>query len=170
MNKDPLIFSCSFDKFSKIITFLLSCLCIAAFLLSGSELLGFIEDKTLAGLLTGTFLAFILFITFGYAPRAYKIEKGNIIICRYFGNKTIEAGNIIAVRIPTEHEINWPLRKFGNGGIFGYTGRYYTKHIGNMIWHCSRRSQYILIQRKAGYPVVISPDDQHGFLETFQRT
>ncbi len=160
-------FSCSYDKFSKIITFLLIAFTLSTFILSGSELFNFHENQLLVGLLTGVPMVILLIVTFGYSPRGYKIENKDIVMCRYFGDKIIKAESIKSIRIPTEKEMNWPLRKFGNGGLFGYTGHFYTKHIGNMLWYCSRKDRFILIERKKDKPCVISPDDNERFLKAY---
>ncbi len=161
---DEKIFSCSRDKFSVITTFLAGALGISMFLLAGTELLHFADTKFPAGIFMGTFLTVLLAVCYGFSPRAYTVNERHIIINRLFGNKNIPAEEIKTVRLPAEKELNWPIRKLGNGGLFGYTGLYYTKHIGNMQWYCSRRNNYVIIERKNGKALVISPDQPAGFL------
>lgn len=160
-------FTCSLDKFSKIITGLLFLLALSLFLLAKTELMIPLNEKMHVGILSGILLLIVLFFSFGFAPRSYSIENKNIIIKRLLGDKIIKAEEIIKISIPQEKEMAWPIRKFGNGGLFGYTGLYYTKHIGTMTWSCSRRSNFILIQRKNKKPFVISPDEQGLFLKYF---
>lgn len=160
-------FTLSRDKFSVIITTLL-----IAFSLGGSVAINFTEfamDKHahLALLLSSVFIFLLLVFFYLSRPLKYKIENNSIVICRLLVNKIILKDEIKTVRIPNPKELDWPIRIFGNGGIFGYTGRYYTKHMGSMIWFCSRRNNYIIIERKNKIPVVISPDEQKAFLNAW---
>ena len=160
-------FTLSRDKFSIIITSL-----VIAFALGGGITFYFgefiIDNHVHFALLFCSFFILILCLVFYlYRPLKYSIENGNIRISRTLGDKIILKDDIKAVRIPSDHDIAWPIRTFGNGGLFGYTGRYYTKHIGSMIWYCSRRNNYILIERKNKLPIVISPDEHKAFLKAY---
>jgi hypothetical protein len=160
-------FSLSRDKFSVIVTGL-----IIAFSIGGIVTFYFGDfaiDKNAyyALIFTSIFMLLMIGILYLFRPLKYKIENKNIIICRWAGNKILLKDEIKSVRIPREKELNWPIRTFGNGGIFGYTGRYYTKHVGSMIWFCSRRDNFIIIERKNNIPVVISPDEQKSFFKAW---
>jgi Bacterial PH domain len=161
-------FTLSRDKFSVILTTI-----IIAFAIGGLVTFYFGEfaiDKKAHFVLLLSSIFILLLCVFLYIsrPLKYKIENKNIIICRLLGNKVISSDEIKSVRIPQNKELEWPIRTLGNGGIFGYTGRYYTKHIGSMIWFCSRRNNYIIIERKNKIPVVISPNEHKLFLQSWQ--
>ncbi len=161
-------FTLSRDKFSIIITSI-----VIAFALGGAITFYFGEfimdnHAHFALLFSSVFILILCMVFFLYRPLKYSIENGNIRISRMLGDKIILKDDIKAVRIPSEHDIAWPIRTFGNGGLFGYTGRYYTKHIGSMIWFCSRRNNFILIERKNKLPIVISPDKNKAFLKAWQ--
>jgi hypothetical protein len=160
-------FTLSRDKFSIIITSL-----VIAFAFGGviAFYLGefVIDNHAHFALLFSSILILILCIVFYlYRPLKYSIENGNIRISRMLGDKIILKDEIKTVRIPSKHDIAWPIRTFGNGGLFGYTGRYYTKQLGTMIWFCSRRNNFILIERKNKLPIVISPDEYKAFLKAY---
>lgn len=161
-------FTLSRDKFSVMVTTIL-----IAFSLGGLITFYFGEfeiDKNVhfAVLLSCIFILLTTLVIYLYRPLLYKIENKSIIICRHLGNKIISKDDIKTVRIPQPKELDWPIRTFGNGGVFGYTGRYYTKHMGSMIWFCSRRDNYVIIERKNKIPVVISPDEQQAFLKAWK--
>jgi hypothetical protein len=61
-------------------------------------------------------------------------------------------------------DMRFAIRTFGNGGVFGYTGYFYKKGIGSMVWYCTQRTNYILIETN-GKKIVITPDDADGFLK-----
>ncbi|MBK9636499.1 MAG: hypothetical protein IPO63_01255 [Bacteroidetes bacterium] len=160
-------FTLSRDKFSIIITSI-----VIAFALAGVIIFYFgefiIDQRAHFALLFSSFLILLLCVVFYfYRPLKYSIENGNIRISRMLGDKIILKDDIKTVRIPSKHDMAWPIRSFGNGGLFGYTGRYYTKHIGSMIWFCSRKNNFILIERKNKLPIVISPDEYKAFVKAY---
>lgn len=104
---------------------------------------------------------------FLYSPRAYLVEGKDLVVRRLIGNKRIAATDISRIRMPDEKELKWPIRTFGNGGLFGYTGRYYTKHIGSMIWYCTRRDRLIVVERNFRLPVILSPDNPSALLQAY---
>ena len=61
--------------------------------------------------------------------------------------------------------MRFAIRTFGNGGVFGYTGYFYKKGIGSMLWYCTQRANYILIEKTNGKKIVITPDDADGFMK-----
>ena len=160
-------FTLSRDKFSIIITSL-----IITIALGGVIIFYFCEFKLdnrlhFTLLFSSYFILLLCLMFFLYRPLKYSIENGNIKISRLLGDKIILKDEIKTVRRPSEHDIAWPIRTFGNGGLFGYTGRYYAKHIGTMIWFCSRRNNFIIIERKNKLPIVISPDEHKAFLKAY---
>lgn len=132
-------FACSRDKFSKIITgyvILLGAvfLLIPLFTEGSSE---YTEPLRIAGVL----ILLLILLFYFLAPISYTLNNEGLTIERKWKSKLIPADQIIQIRLPEEKELSWPIRTFGNGGLFGYTGRYYSKHIGSMIWYCSRRDR-----------------------------
>lgn len=109
--------------------------------------------------LSGTGLLLLSIVLFLYAPAGYVLAAASLRIRRRAGDIIIPFDDIKAVRLPAEKELRFPLRTFGNGGVFGYTGRYYTKTTGPMIWQCTRRDRQVIIERNGKLPLVISPDE-----------
>ena len=62
-------------------------------------------------------------------------------------------------------DMRFAIRTFGNGGVFGYTGYFYKKGIVSMLWYCTQRANYILIEKTNGKKIVITPDDADGFMK-----
>lgn len=160
-------FQLSRDKYSIIITVLLFAFALAGIIITQFHTASFDVRTNWAMSFSSLLILLICFILYVFKPLKYKIENGNIRISRLAADKVILKEDITTVRIPSANEIIWPIRTFGNGGIFGYTGRYYTKSIGSMIWFCSRKGNYILIERKNKLPVVISPDEPNMFLRAY---
>lgn len=158
-------FSCSIDKFSKIVSGLF--IVFAIFF----ALIPWIHDlegkPELAGVLfpvVGAGLLILSGVTFLLSPTRYSVSEQGIKIERRAGTLVIPANEIKNIRLPNDKELNFPIRTFGNGGLFGYTGRYYTKHIGSMMWQCTRRDRQIIIERHNKLPLVISPDEPAKFV------
>lgn len=161
-------FNLSRDKFSVIVTTLLFAFSLGGLITINFSELAIDKNAHLALLLSSVFILLLIVFFYLSRPVKYKIENNSIVICRLIGNKIISKDEIKTVRIPEPKELDWPIRIFGNGGIFGYTGRFYTKHMGPMIWYCSRRNNYIIIERKNKIPIVISPDEQKAFLNAWK--
>lgn len=162
-------FKATLDKFSKIIS---AIFLMFALVMLGAALSGRMVPDANGNLLLSIVAALLLLLgvmLFLYSPRAYLVEGKDLLVRRLIGNKRIVAADISRIRMPDEKELKWPIRTFGNGGLFGYTGRYYTKHIGSMIWYCSRRDRLIVVERNFKLPVIISPDNPAAFLQAYYK-
>lgn len=157
-------FPCSLDKFSKIISAYLILFGVAlmttpVFIAEpGSDYSNMVLMAVGGLLLVSTLVSYLL------SPAAYVLCEEGLIIERRWKSKLIPVEDILQIRLPVEKELQWPVRTFGNGGLFGYTGRYYTKHIGSMRWFCTRRDRQVIIEQKSALPVVISPDEPARFV------
>lgn len=96
-------------------------------------------------------------------PLSVKIYDFSITINRKIKPVIIEFSEVRA--ISKVHDMKFAMRTFGNGGLFGYTGKYYQKDIGSMTWYCTQRKNYILIEKTNGKNIVITPDDPDGLLQ-----
>jgi hypothetical protein len=159
-------FSCSLDKWSKVMT-ALNIVAIPAFVLyfisTDADVLG----KSTYMLVLALPLTISL-IMFPFSPRTVGADKEGIYIRRLVGLKRIPHANIIDVRLPEEDEMRGAIRTFGNGGLFGYTGYYRNSKVGSMLWFCTRRSNYVLVTRATGPVVVVTPDDPQGFVAYYK--
>lgn len=159
------IFSCSIDKTSKIISGLLILFAVYFSLIPWIQNL---EDKPeLAKIVFPVIGAGLLILSgamFLFSPVAYSISGQGIKVERRAGALLIPDNEIKNVRLPNDKELHFPVRTIGNGGLFGYTGRYYTKYLGSMIWQCTRRDRQVIIERNNKLPLVISPDEPARFV------
>ncbi|MFM9008864.1 MAG: PH domain-containing protein [Bacteroidota bacterium] len=99
------------------------------------------------------------------APKGYLIQHDGIAVQRRVGLKKFPAKDALDIRRMDAADTKGLIRTFGNGGLFGYTGRYYSPAIGQQSWYCSRRTGLVVIRLKHGIPVVFSPDDPEAFVE-----
>ena len=55
------------------------------------------------------------------------------------------------------------VRTYGVSGLFGYFGRFYTKHLGHHSMYATDRHKSVVIRTNKTY--VISPDNPHQFIQ-----
>lgn len=72
---------------------------------------------------------------------------------------------ICSVSKVSSKDMSGAVRTFGNGGLFGYTGKYYNSRLGKMTWYCTQRKNYILLTLTNNKKIVITPDDPEALLE-----
>ena len=156
-------FTCKLDKVSILITF--NVLLFGLFLLIGPNL-SFMENREGSSILqtAGALLRLMTTVFYLLSPRAYGFNKEYLFIGRMIAPLRIPLSEIANVRMPDTKELSWAIRTFGNGGLFGYTGRYYTKHIGKMNWQCTRRSNFVVVERTNKIPLIISSDEPAKFV------
>jgi hypothetical protein len=94
-----------------------------------------------------------------YKINGYRLNVNALIIERPVGKKIFRLSDITSVEVPSKESMRWTIRTFGNGGLFGYWGKFTNKTYGNMTWYASHRSNYILIKIKDEGKIVITPDD-----------
>lgn len=114
--------------------------------------------------------AFILLlaITYGYSPKGYSIQDGQLVILRPFKAKNYSLEDIQSVTSVDRDNLKGSLRIFGVGGLFGYYGLFRNSTYGNMIWYATRRDQFVVIERSNGKTIVITPDDPESFVSAYQ--
>jgi hypothetical protein len=65
--------------------------------------------------------------------------------------------------------VDGALRLFGTGGLFGWAGRYRFRGLGSVSMHATNLDRLILIERRRGRPLLISPVDAEAFLGGVRR-
>jgi len=94
-----------------------------------------------------------------FSIQKYLIDDHDFIIKRLVGSKKIAIADIKEVRTVLKEEMGGAIRTFGNGGLFGYYGKYYNKALGSMTLYTTQRRNRVLIQTVSGKKIIISPDD-----------
>jgi hypothetical protein len=117
-------------------------------------------------------LAFIIMLlfTYGFSPKGYSLQDGQLVIYRPFRNKFYGTESIQTVSIVAKEELKWSMRVFGVGGLFGYFGLFRNSRYGTMIWYASRRDQFVVIERSNGKTIVLTPDDPNSFVSEWNET
>jgi hypothetical protein len=144
------MFSASYDVTTKIISVIVCCALIGGAIIGRS--------------VVGTCIAVIVLgAAYAFSPRSYAIFGGSVLIKRLIGDIRIPLSEIREVRAADAEDLRGCIRVFGNGGLFGYYGKFRTSKLGICDWYVTQRSKSVIIA--AGTKVfVISPDDVNGFI------
>jgi hypothetical protein len=84
------------------------------------------------------------------------------------GDAVIDLKEIELVRTVSKGEMGLPIRTFGNGGLFGFFGYYFSDRLGKMKWYATRTDNYVLVQLKNGKKLIITPDHPAAFVQQSQ--
>jgi hypothetical protein len=82
---------------------------------------------------------------------------------RLIGNVRIPLDGIHDVRAAVPADFQGAIRTFGNGGLFGYYGRFSSPALGSSSWYVTKRSNAVVL-RTGSKTTVVSPDDVPGFI------
>jgi hypothetical protein len=147
-------FTASLDTASKAITGFIGCLMAVVIVLAGVVS----HNIYLAG------IAVLLFaLSYAWAPRGYAIEDRSIMVNRLIGAVRIPLDDVRAIRPASPDDLSGAIRVWGNGGVFGYYGRFRTPKLGKCSWYITnRRNAVVVITGEK--TVVLSPDNVDGFL------
>ncbi len=101
----------------------------------------------------------IVFITWLFSVRGYVIQNNTLLVNRPLWTTTITLPPDSVFRF--EPEIKKGLwRTAGNGGLFGYTGRFRNRDLGNFRAYVTSWSDAVSVTSEStGFRAVISPED-----------
>ncbi|MBB4285356.1 PH domain-containing protein [Roseospira goensis] len=94
--------------------------------------------------------------TFLRAPVGYTLDGGSLTIHLRRGRKTLGA---VACCAPVEAPLAKAVRLWGNGGLFGFTGLYWSKRLGRYHAWLTDPRRAVRVEMTDGRRVVISPAD-----------
>ncbi len=161
-------FICSPDKLSKIRAW-----SIAAFAFILAIIFYFYFSQLTKNPSIGlvVFVAFIpvyigMFLAYFHNPESIEITGTTIIIRRKITPRRILFSDINSIRKAEEKEMKGVIRaSTSEGGLYGYTGLYWNRKMGDMWWYCSQRKNYIIIDTNDDTRIVITPDYPEEFMK-----
>jgi len=103
-----------------------------------------------------------------YRSLGYFVDRESITIYRPIKNVKIPLDEVMEVFQATPESMKWSMRTFGNGGLFGFYGKFWNKKYGNMTWYATRKDNLIVIVTREGKKIVLTPD-QISMLDEIQR-
>ena len=104
-----------------------------------------------------------IFSIYAYSPRYITVSDSHICLYRGIGKVQIKYSDITDFGIFNNKE--FAARTFGIGGIFGYTGKFYTKTLGNHTEYVGNYSQAFYLILRNGKKYVFSCEDRDTVLK-----
>lgn len=92
-------------------------------------------------------------------PLYITADADALTIHRIYGPASFPYTTIYSISMLSNKDMSGAVRTFGNGGLFGYTGKYYNSRFGKMTWYCTKRKNYLLIILTNNKKIVITPDN-----------
>ena len=97
-------------------------------------------------------------------PRRFTIGAKSLRIERPLFAIDIPLASIEAVEMLGGESLSGTLRTFGNGGYFGYFGRFRNSALGYFRMYATRSAGYVLVRAERSY--VLTPGSPERFVET----
>ena len=105
----------------------------------------------------------ILFVCYLYQVSSYHLDSKNIVIKRFAPNFYIPVSSIESVEIDN-NAMKRSLRIFGNGGLFGFYGRFRNKKYGSYRAFVKDLKKLVVIKTDKK-TIIISPDKPEVFVK-----
>ncbi len=158
-------FPAKLDSLSKMLSILLVVVLIIPFITIGQHYGANHDYKIIVVpvLIVVVFLFLALF-----RPKFYLVNASVLKIIQVGFSRTIPMENIESIEPVDKTALGTGLRTFGNGGFMGYTGKYWYSKAGHITFYVTDRSKLMLVKLKNGKKIMISPDDQDGFLNAYK--
>lgn len=154
-------YKASLDTMAKLMSAGVFVLFLGIGLMSVNAIRDAAGDKTALLIHGGVLLLFVAILlgSWLFAPQSYSLDTTALSINRPIGKVIINRSSIKEARMVGDGELKSTIRTFGNGGLFGYYGKYYNSTLGHMTWYLTQSKNRILIVTNEGKKIVISPDD-----------
>lgn len=101
----------------------------------------------------------LLIVFYLYRSHYITIHQDALEIYRTANTITLKYTDIKKIELLNDNDMRGTIRTLGNGGIYGYTGKFYNRKFGTMTWYCTKRKNYILIELNNLKKIVFTPDN-----------
>jgi hypothetical protein len=154
-------YSAGLDRTSIIITCVIALLFGALLFFNISKLPEATDQPAaLVGLIISSLAMLIVFAgSYLYHISAYQLSETELIICRPIADKIIDLNLLVRVESVQNAQMKHTIRTFGNGGLFGYFGKFTNDHFGGMTWYVTQRKNYVAVHLQDKRVIILSPDD-----------
>ncbi len=114
---------------------------------------------------TVVILPAILFITWLFSVTGFSVENNCLIVSRPLWKTTISIPPDSVAGVEPEIKVGL-LRTFGNGGLFGYTGRFRNRKLGFFNAYATNWKHAVSITSALqDFCVVVTPENVEGFIQ-----
>jgi hypothetical protein len=102
----------------------------------------------------------LLYLSWAYSPQKYQVSEKEVRVVRPMGDisipvreiRKIEEKNLKAYKL---------LRKWGNGGLFSVSGKFWSKKEGD-FWCYAKNNNWVMLHADKKW--VVSPDEKELFI------
>jgi hypothetical protein len=154
-------YKASFDTLTKVLT--LGVIILFAYIGLKSVKALLVAEGDTTTILIHSVVIFVLLATlvvsYLFSTQNYLIDNNELVIKRPISERRISIADIEEIRLVGEADMTGTIRTFGNGGLFGYYGKYYNKTFGSMTLYTTQRANRVFIRTNSGSKIIISPDD-----------
>ena len=91
-------------------------------------------------------------------PTGYRLTERGILVTRPGPAVVIPAADITGVEEATGDAFEGAMRLAASGGVFGYWGLWHSRRWGNFRAYATRRGGVVVVHRRHGDPVLLTPD------------
>lgn len=155
-------YSAPWSRFLKIVSGSISVLLCGAFWFAGPT--SSVDESAAFQIFLIVFPVLFLALSALFIIRRYEINAEYVEVVRYAGRKKFRIDNIESIQADP-NAMDLSIRTFGNGGMFSFSGLFRNDKLGSYRAYVSDKSNSVIIQRKKGSPVVVSPHDPLDFVK-----
>ena len=101
--------------------------------------------------------------SWGLAPSGYTVDGQTLTVKRPLGDEVIQRAEITGARMFEEADSEGMSRTGGNGGLFGYYGKFKSDKLGEHRWYVTDTARRVVVETREG-AVVVSPEDPEKFI------
>lgn len=153
-------YSASLDKTTKIITSAITILFVGILVY---ELRTFTAGEWGGFIISTAILAITYASAYIYRPTGYTVTEHELIVHRPINNVRYDRETVESVQVIVKKDLQFTIRTFGVGGLWGYYGHFYNSVYGKMRWYITRRDHLVLIKTANKKTILLSPDDIDSF-------
>lgn len=157
-------YNTSLDLTSRIVTILITLLFLVSigFAIYQVSSPGSGIDDLYGAVFSTVLLLGIYFFCYLYRPMSYIISEGKLVVKRPIKDVILNLSELKQVRIASKQDLKLTIRTFGNGGLFGFYGKFRNSTFGNMTWYATRLNNYLILFTTNAGKIVLTPDDIEG--------
>ncbi|MBE9189872.1 hypothetical protein IQ230_05755 [Gloeocapsopsis crepidinum LEGE 06123] len=104
----------------------------------------------------------ILLTSVFFSIRGYAIADDTLYIQRIGWNTKIDLRNLTAAEVNPQAMRN-SLRKWGNGGLFSYSGKFYNRKLGNYQAYATDPSKAVVLKLR-DRTIIVTPEHPERFV------
>jgi hypothetical protein len=109
-------------------------------------------------------LGSILAGTYAFSPRGYSVVDGQILVHHVGWATRFDLDNLRSVKT-APGVMRGSIRSFGNGGLFGFYGRFRNSTLGSYRAYATNNDNAVVLDVEGTGYVVLTPDAPDAFVE-----